>query len=67
MRYASTRGFNQQQRFCDILLEGLAPDGGLYLPQSYPKLDHKALARLRLVFQEKGYACLAFEIGRAHV
>ena len=62
MRYASTRGFNQQQRFCDILLEGLAPDGGLYLPESYPKLDHKALARLRLVFQEKGYACLAFEI-----
>ena len=25
--------------FCDILLEGLAPDGGLYLPESYPQVN----------------------------
>ncbi len=39
MRYVSTRGGAQPQRFSDILLEGLAPDGGLYVPESYPKAD----------------------------
>ena len=34
MRYVSTRGGAEPRRFCDILLEGLAPDGGLYLPDS---------------------------------
>ncbi|HEU4645293.1 MAG TPA: hypothetical protein VFS80_06990, partial [Burkholderiales bacterium] len=32
MRYVSTRGGGVPQRFSDILLEGLAPDGGLYVP-----------------------------------
>ena len=38
MRYISTRrGPNTPTRsFSDILLEGLAPDGGLYLPEEYP-------------------------------
>jgi threonine synthase len=27
------------QAFCDILLGGLAPDGGLYLPESYPQVS----------------------------
>ncbi len=39
MRYLSTRGGAQPQRFSDILLEGLAPDGGLYVPEDYPKAD----------------------------
>ena len=39
MRYLSTRGGAAPQRFSDILLEGLAPDGGLYVPESYPKAD----------------------------
>ena len=39
MRYVSTRGGAQPQRFSDILLEGLAPDGGLYVPESYPRAD----------------------------
>jgi threonine synthase len=42
--YVSTRGGAKPQRFSDILLEGLAPDGGLYLPQDLPRLD---IARLR--------------------
>ncbi|MEO8717844.1 MAG: threonine synthase, partial [Burkholderiales bacterium] len=39
MRYVSTRGGAAPQRFSDILLEGLAPDGGLYVPESYPRAD----------------------------
>jgi len=39
VRYVSTRGGAAPQRFSDILLEGLAPDGGLYVPESYPRAD----------------------------
>ena len=39
MLYASTRGGAKAQRFSDILLEGLAPDGGLYVPERYPRAD----------------------------
>lgn len=39
MRYVSTRGGGNPQRFTDILLEGLAPDGGLYVPEAFPKAD----------------------------
>ena len=59
MLYLSTRGRPDRKHFCEILLEGLAPDGGLYLPESYPHAD---LARLRQVWQQQGYAALAFEI-----
>lgn len=62
MRYLSTRGHSERKRFCEILLEGLAPDGGLYLPETYPRLDGAALQRLREVFAQEGYAQLAFEI-----
>ncbi|MCY7371587.1 MAG: threonine synthase [Polaromonas sp.] len=62
MKYLSTRGHADRKRFCEILLEGLAPDGGLYLPEAYPQLDAAALARLRAVFDNQGYAALAFEI-----
>ncbi|MBP6501835.1 MAG: threonine synthase [Rhodoferax sp.] len=58
MRYISTRGHDAGQRFCDILLEGLAPDGGLYLPASYPQVDDATLTRWRRL----PYAELAFEI-----
>jgi threonine synthase len=57
MRYVSTRGDSAPRAFCDILLEGLAPDGGLYLPVSYPKVDAATLARWR----DLPYADLAFE------
>ena len=58
MRYISTRGDATERAFCDILLEGLAPDGGLYLPTHYPKVDAATLARWRTL----PYAQLAFEI-----
>ena len=62
MNYLSTRGDATPRKFCDILLEGLAPDGGLYLPERYPQLGAADLARLRGVWQTQGYATLAFEI-----
>ena len=62
MNYISTRGDTSPKHFCDILLEGLAPDGGLYLPAFYPQVDDALLARWRLVYHQQGYAELAFEI-----
>ncbi len=44
MRYISTRGEAPVLSFCDALLAGLARDGGLYWPQSFPSLDHATIA-----------------------
>ena len=38
MRYVSTRGSAPELGFCDVLLAGLATDGGLYLPETWPAL-----------------------------
>lgn len=38
MRYVSTRGGAPALGFADVLLGGLAPDGGLYVPETWPKL-----------------------------
>ena len=62
MLYSSTRGDPEQRRFCDILLEGLAPDGGLYLPVAYPHISAQQLEQWRGVYAQQGYAQLAFEI-----
>ncbi|MBK9446626.1 MAG: threonine synthase [Betaproteobacteria bacterium] len=58
MRYLSTRGNAPAQSFCDILLGGLAPDGGLYLPESYPQVTRAELDAWRSL----SYAELAFAI-----
>ncbi|MBH1986993.1 MAG: threonine synthase [Burkholderiales bacterium] len=58
MKYISTRGDRTERGFSEILLEGLAPDGGLYLPTSYPKVDDATLTKWRHL----PYAELAFEI-----
>jgi threonine synthase len=65
MKYLSTRAAAsspERKRFCEILLEGLAPDGGLYLPESYPQVSDATLKQWRTVYHEQGYAALAFEI-----
>jgi len=62
MLYLSTRGHPDRKKFCDILLEGLAPDGGLYLPEQYPQIDDAHLGRLRSILQTQGYAALAFQV-----
>jgi threonine synthase len=61
MQYLSTRapaGSTERKRFCEILLEGLAPDGGLYLPERYPQVSDAMLTAWRRL----SYADLAFEI-----
>ena len=58
MLYISTRGHADRKRFCEILLEGLAPDGGLYLPEQYPQVDAATLQKWRGL----SYAELAFEV-----
>ena len=58
MKYISTRGGADPQSFCDILLGGLAPDGGLYLPESYPQVSATELAEWR----ELPYPALALRI-----
>ncbi|CAG9256539.1 threonine synthase [Paraburkholderia caribensis] len=62
MNYISTRGagIGERHTFSDILLGGLAKDGGLYLPNEYPKVSADELARWRAL----PYADLAFEILR---
>ncbi|MEY3510473.1 MAG: Threonine synthase [Pseudomonadota bacterium] len=62
MLYLSTRGHPDRKRFCQILLEGLAPDGGLYLPETYPQVNTATLARMRLALKDQGYAALAHEV-----
>ena len=58
MHYVSTRATKPFQRsFDDVLLEGLAADGGLYLPETVPALDWDALAGL-------SYADLAVRVTR---
>ncbi|VUZ28943.1 Threonine synthase [uncultured Comamonas sp.] len=62
MHYLSTRGDATARKFCDILLAGLAPDGGLYLPAHYPQIGTERLGQLRRIYAAEGYAALAFEI-----
>ncbi|WPP05115.1 threonine synthase [Methylocella tundrae] len=44
MKYISTRGEAAPLSFTQTLLAGLAPDGGLYLPQDYPRLSQEEIA-----------------------
>jgi threonine synthase len=59
MKYISTRGGMASAGFCEILLEGLAPDGGLTVPEGgYPKVDAAELAAMRGM----SYPQLAFAV-----
>ena len=60
MKYISTRGQTEPMDFSDVLLMGLAPDGGLMLPESYPQVDSATLNKWRKL----SYPELAFEIMR---
>ncbi|MCS5558422.1 MAG: threonine synthase, partial [Oceanospirillaceae bacterium] len=44
MRYISTRGKASSLSFEDVLLTGLASDGGLYVPESLPQFSHEEIA-----------------------
>ena len=58
MKYISTRGLSPALSFSEILLGGLAPDGGLYLPETYPQFSDADLSAMRGM----NYADLAFAI-----
>ena len=63
MQYVSTRAMGnhgEKRTFSQILLEGLAPDGGLYVPEDYPEVTTQELDSWRSL----SYAELAFEILR---
>lgn len=64
MRYISTRRLPgaPNASFRDILLEGLAADGGLYVPAMYPQLTGETLAKWRDVLATEGYAALAHRV-----
>jgi threonine synthase len=53
--HISTRGEAPALSFCDALLAGLARDGGLYVPESYPRLSQDEIAS----FAGKPYASVA--------
>jgi threonine synthase len=60
MRYISTRGGGTPQTFTQILLEGLAPDGGLYLPETYPQVSAAELQAMRgMNYRELAFAVLS--------
>ena len=58
MKYISTRGNAPAKTFTEILLGGLAPDGGLYLPEEYPQVTRAELDAWRNL----SYADLAFAV-----
>ena len=58
MKYSSTRGKDNNLNFVDVLLNGLAKDGGLYVPNKIPKYSKKQLNKLK----QLDYAELAYEL-----
>jgi threonine synthase len=58
MQYISTRGQAPKKDFAGVLLAGLAEDGGLYVPETFPTLTHQKLRALG----GKPYAELAADI-----
>ncbi|MBX9773138.1 MAG: threonine synthase [Xanthobacteraceae bacterium] len=63
VRYVSTRGEASPLGFVDVMLAGLARDGGLYVPESWPRLDAAAIAK----FAGRPYAEVAVEVIRPFV
>lgn len=58
MKYVSTRGSAPILEFDDVLLAGLARDGGLYVPESWPQFDADKIRSLKSL----SYPALAFEV-----
>lgn len=63
MKYVSTRGKAPELGFCDAILAGLAGDGGLYVPKSWPILDTDTIASLA----GKSYTDIAFAVMAPYV
>ena len=68
MDYISTRDATAKARsFTDILLTGLSPDGGLFMPAVYPSLTPELLCEWRELLLHDGYAALAAEVLKLYV
>ena len=66
MRYVSTRGEAPELGFEDVLLTGLARDGGLYVPAMWPQLSNRELTHLQnKTYEEVAHAVLHPFIGGA--
>src|SRR6185503_10511279 len=63
VRYISTRGEAPSLGFVDVTLAGLARDGGLYVPESWPRLSRETIAS----FAGRPYAEIAVEVIRPFV
>jgi threonine synthase len=63
MRYVSTRGEAPPLEFVDVMLAGLARDGGLYVPEQWPSIGRSAIES----FAGKAYAEVAVEVIRPFV
>jgi len=63
MRYVSTRGEAPVLDFVDVMLAGLARDGGLYVPEAWPRIEPQAVA----AFAGRPYAEVACEVIRPFV
>ena len=63
MLYSSTRGQDNNVSFFNVLLNGLSTDGGLYVPNSFPKIKNEDLIK----FKNLSYSELAFEITKDFV
>ncbi|WP_299688208.1 threonine synthase [uncultured Tateyamaria sp.] len=63
MRYISTRGTAPALTFEDTMLTGLARDGGLYVPETIPQLDHAAIAAM----EGQSYEDIAYAVMRPFV
>ena len=63
MLYSSTRMNDKNLEFSEVLMNGLAKDGGLYVPNEIPKLSQRDLK----LFKEMSYADLVFEITKRYV
>ena len=60
IKYYSTNLKSPQVRFKNALLEGLAPDGGLYMPEHLPRIDRKEIE----AFPSLDYPNIAFRVLR---
>ena len=63
MIYSSTRGGEKNVDFTSVLLNGLAKDGGLYVPDYFPNFSRKQLKELRNL----NYSELCFEVTKQFI
>ncbi len=61
--YKSTRGKSKELYFKDVIFEGLATDGGLYIPSSWPMLDTDLIKS----FEKMSYQEIAFHVIKPYI